>query len=177
MQSTWESLKLKESWNFFAQETMAADENRFAKELNEKEAIELLENATPGCSKYLSNILGAFLKKQLFHSRLLDMRWLQQTRRYAPRWLSIISYPTRARGIIVKYMSIRVDICRTAFRVFNSKLERSTCETNQQYIWLVVLLLFSFVQHNFCDALIRWNGQMRIYSVRLIWKCVRDLFQ
>ena len=28
----------------------------------------------------------------------------------------------------------RVDICRTACRVLNSKLERSTCETNQQYI-------------------------------------------
>ena len=27
---------------------MAADENRFAPELNEKEVIELLENATPG---------------------------------------------------------------------------------------------------------------------------------
>ena len=48
-------------------------------------------------------ILGAILIKQLFYSRLLDMRWLQPTRRYAPRWLSIISYPTRARRIIVKY--------------------------------------------------------------------------
>ena len=113
---------------------MTASENRFAQELNEKEAIELLENATTGSSKYLSNIFGAFLIKQLFHSRLLDMRSLKPTRRYAPRWLSIISYPTRARGIIVKYMSIRVDICGTALRVFNSKLERSTCETNQQYI-------------------------------------------
>ena len=34
-----------------------------------------------------------FLIKQLFHSRLLDMRWLKPTRRYAPRWISIISYP------------------------------------------------------------------------------------
>ena len=48
--------------------------------------------------------------------------------------ISIIAYPTRARGINVKYMSIRVDICRTAFRVFNSKLEHGRCETNQQYI-------------------------------------------
>ena len=46
--------------------SMAVDENRFAPELNEKEVIELLED--------LSNILGAFLIKQLFHSRLLDMR-------------------------------------------------------------------------------------------------------
>ena len=48
-------------------------------------------------------IFWAFLIKQLFHSRLLDMRWLWPTRRYAPRWLSIISYPTRAHGIIVNY--------------------------------------------------------------------------
>ena len=47
---------------------MAAGENRFAPELNEKEAIELFED--------LFNILGVFLIKQLFHSRLLDMRWL-----------------------------------------------------------------------------------------------------
>ena len=40
-------------------------------------------------------ILGAFLIKQLFHSHLLDMRW------------SIISYPTRAHGIIVKYPARR----------------------------------------------------------------------
>ena len=39
---------------------MAAHEKRFAPELNEKEVIELLEN--------LSNILGAFLMKQLLHS-------------------------------------------------------------------------------------------------------------
>ena len=45
---------------------MAAGEHRFALELNEKEVNELLED--------LSNILGAFLTKQLFHSRLLDMR-------------------------------------------------------------------------------------------------------
>ena len=35
-------------------------------ELNENEVMELLED--------LSNILGDFLIKQLFHSRLLDMR-------------------------------------------------------------------------------------------------------
>ena len=42
---------------------MAAGENRFAPELNEKKVIELLE--------VLSNILGAFLIKQLFQSCLL----------------------------------------------------------------------------------------------------------
>ena len=47
---------------------MAAGENRFAPELNKKEVIELLED--------LSYILGTFLIKQLFHSRLLDMRRL-----------------------------------------------------------------------------------------------------
>ena len=46
---------------------MAAGENRFSPELNEKEVIQLLED--------LCNILGAFLIKQLFHSRSLDMRW------------------------------------------------------------------------------------------------------
>ena len=33
------------------------------------------------------DILWAFLVKQLFHSRLLDMRLLYPTRRYAPGWL------------------------------------------------------------------------------------------
>ena len=121
---------LKRSQKNVPQETIAADENRFAPELNEKEVIELLENATPGSMKratkygmkvypcknlpklyfdnlnirvsqiktmqvetmctfknYLyivtsgffsqnkvENILGAFLMRQLFHSRLLDMR-------------------------------------------------------------------------------------------------------
>ena len=35
----------------FKKETMAASENRFAPELNEKEVIELSENATPGSIK------------------------------------------------------------------------------------------------------------------------------
>ena len=60
------SLNLKGSLIIFPEETMAARENRFAPELNEKEVIELLKD--------LCNILGAFLIKQLFHSRLLDMR-------------------------------------------------------------------------------------------------------
>ena len=45
---------------------MAAGENHSAPRLNEKEVIELLED--------LSKSLGAFLIKQLLHSRLLDMR-------------------------------------------------------------------------------------------------------
>ena len=45
------SLNLKRSSKIFLQETMAASENRFALELNEKEVIELLENSTPGSIK------------------------------------------------------------------------------------------------------------------------------
>ena len=59
-------LKIRELKNF--QERMAAGENRFAPELNEKEPIELCEDLS------LSNVLVAFLIKQLFCSRLLDMR-------------------------------------------------------------------------------------------------------
>ena len=43
--------QLKMKRNIFPQETMAAGENRCAPELNEKEVIELLENATPGGTK------------------------------------------------------------------------------------------------------------------------------
>ena len=66
MVSVGVSLNIKGSSNIFPQETTAAGENGYAAELNEKEVIELLED--------LSNILGEFLIKQLFHSRLLDMR-------------------------------------------------------------------------------------------------------
>ena len=41
----------KELNNFTSRNTMAAGKNRFALELNEKEVIELLENATPGSIK------------------------------------------------------------------------------------------------------------------------------
>ena len=46
-------------------------------------------------------ILGAFLIKQLFHSRLLDMRLVIANSALRPHWLFTISYPTRAHGIIV----------------------------------------------------------------------------
>ena len=72
---------------------MAAGENRFAPELKEKKGIELLED--------LSYILGALFIKQLFHSCLLGMSLLYPTWRYKSRWLFIISYPTRACGIII----------------------------------------------------------------------------
>ena len=45
------SLNLIRSSKIFPQETMAAAENRFAPELNEKGVIELSENATPGSIK------------------------------------------------------------------------------------------------------------------------------
>ena len=38
---------------------------------------------------------------------------------------------------------------------------------------LVMLLLFSFVEHNLCVAPIRYNDQMQIYVIRLIiLKCM-----
>ena len=39
-------------------------------------------------------------------------------------------------------------------------LGHNRCETNQQYIRLVILLLFSFVQPSWCVALIRQNNGM-----------------
>ena len=54
----------------FPQETMVARENRFAPELNEKEVIELLENATPGsikkAMKYGMKIFQGKILKTLF---------------------------------------------------------------------------------------------------------------
>ena len=44
------SLNLR-SYKIFPQETISANEHRFTPELNEKEVIELLENATPGSIK------------------------------------------------------------------------------------------------------------------------------
>ena len=48
-------------------------------------------------------ILGAFLIKQLFHSRLLDMRLVIANSAIRASCLFTISHPTRAHGIIVKY--------------------------------------------------------------------------
>ena len=44
-------LKFQKELKIFPQDTMAAGENRFSPELNEKEVIEPLENATPGSIK------------------------------------------------------------------------------------------------------------------------------
>ena len=51
MASVSVSLNLKRSYTIFPKETMAAGENRFAPELNEKEVIELLENAPESMKK------------------------------------------------------------------------------------------------------------------------------
>lgn len=48
-------------------------------------------------------IFREFLIKQLFYPRLLDMRDEYSQLNYAPYWLSTNSYPTRVRGITVKY--------------------------------------------------------------------------
>ena len=42
------SLNVKRSSKIFPQETMVTSKNRFPSDLNEKEVIELLENATTG---------------------------------------------------------------------------------------------------------------------------------
>ena len=51
----------------------------------------------------------------------------------APELFSITLSISISTSISI-YLDRRVDICRTAYRVLNSKLERSTFETNQQYI-------------------------------------------
>ena len=64
------SLNLKRGSKFFTQETMTASENRFAPEINEKEVIEQLENATPGsikkATKYGMKIFQSKNLKTLF---------------------------------------------------------------------------------------------------------------
>ena len=63
-------LKFKMELKNFPQERMAASKNRFAPELNEKETIELFENATPGsikkASKYVMKIFEGKIFKTLF---------------------------------------------------------------------------------------------------------------
>ena len=49
------SLDLRRIKKIFPQETMTVSENSFASELNEKEVIELLENAKPGSIKKATN--------------------------------------------------------------------------------------------------------------------------
>ena len=48
------------------------------------------------------DIVWAFLIKQLFHSRFVGYE-IVIANSATPRWISTISYPTRARGIIVNY--------------------------------------------------------------------------
>lgn len=51
-------------------------------------------------SKTTFDFLGPF--NFYFSLRLLNMRWLQPTRRFVSCWLCIISYPMYASGIMVK---------------------------------------------------------------------------
>ena len=64
------NLKKELKKSVFPQETMGAGENCFAPELNEKEVVELLENATPGsiekASKYGMKIFQGKSFKTLF---------------------------------------------------------------------------------------------------------------
>ena len=69
------SLNLKEGKKIFPQETMAAGENRFAPELNEKEVVELFENATPGSMEkawklYFDNLKQCKLR-QFIHLKMI----------------------------------------------------------------------------------------------------------
>ena len=51
-------------FKIFPHETMAAGENHFAPELNEKEVIQLLENATPGSiQKATKSITSGFFSQ------------------------------------------------------------------------------------------------------------------
>ena len=59
--------------------------------------------------------------KQLLHSRFLDIIGLWPTRRYAPRWLFTISYPTPAHGIIVKYSLSKLSLQKVTFAVIMQK--------------------------------------------------------
>ena len=59
------SLNLKRRQKIFPQETMVAGENRFAPELNEKEFIELLENAAASIKKATKHGMKIFQCKNL----------------------------------------------------------------------------------------------------------------
>ena len=76
MVSVQVSLNLKRSQKILPQETMLANENCFAPELNEKEVIPLLENAIPGgikkATKYCLKIFdGKNLKTFFEHFEIL----------------------------------------------------------------------------------------------------------
>ena len=67
-------------------------ENRVALELNEKGVIELLKD--------LSNILGAFLIKKSIPLSIVGYEMIKANEARSAE-LAVMSYPTRARGIIV----------------------------------------------------------------------------
>ena len=59
-------------------------------------------NVTAFKRELFLDIVWAFLIKQLFHSCFVGYE-IVIANSATPRWLSTISYPTRARGIIVNY--------------------------------------------------------------------------
>ena len=66
------SLNLR-SYKIFPQETISANEHRFTPELNEKEVIELLENATPGSIKKATNYCLKVFQDQNLKTFFLKM--------------------------------------------------------------------------------------------------------
>ena len=85
---------------------------------------------------------------------LLQKLWIHRSAKFK----SLMVHSPKKKKI---YIYRRVDICRTADRVLNSKLERSTCETNQQYIWLVIFSTISFylmsATHQLCCTKLNSN--------------------
>ena len=84
--------------------------------------------------------------KQLFHSRLLDVRLvIANSALWGRRWLFTISYPTRAHGTIVKYS----DVSGCAMNNYNSivsdlaeKIEPQ--KPNYHYNWLPQITVFVY---------------------------------
>lgn len=91
-------------------------------------------------------ILGTSLLDQLFHSPLLNMRFLQPTRRVTSRWLFTISYPKSARGIILKQRSGNYRACTGAVsqsptfrRIKHVRLFLSCFRNKQKMVFLCYL--------------------------------------
>lgn len=93
---------------------MVAGENRVAPELNEKEAIELLED--------LSNVLGAFLVKQSFHKIPVYIRLLSQYRH--------INSFSQLLDIFVAFILAQLHlICECRYSQFRTHLKSATTFT------------------------------------------------
>ena len=78
------------------------------------------------------NSMGAF-NKTIIPLALVGYE-IAKANSYAPRWLSTISYPTRTRGIILKYTTRHAFGCAymREFRhyiLFGASLKKDHCET------------------------------------------------